>query len=194
MEVVYALDVETINNQYERYVQGSGDQVDDTIQWTEAEEAYLFHFRQVLDDIPLNNRIWQEGMMDAKEVTETEISALYHKDGLIRLSITGFYQMIESTQAEKLIDQTQATQKLIDYYHTVILTSETVIDKMELNYIGVIEGQNYRLIPAWIFQVVTREQTEPTDLEPAQAYDAYGYHVIHAITGERIVEFGGETD
>lgn len=193
-EIVYGLDYETITTHYEHYLNLMAGSGEDAVQWTDDDEAYLFQFRQVVDGIPLMNDIWQTRILESDEITYTRLTAIYKESGIHTLEVVGFYETTDASESQTLIDQEEALEKLIDYYNTVLLKSATRIENMELTYISFLEDGNYRLVPSWVFLISREEQTEPTEIDPALEYVDYQYHIINAVTGERIINVSGDSN
>lgn len=146
----------------------------------------MFILRQTIDNIPLTNINWQQGIIEEREATETQIELFYSKDGLIRITARRIYEIIEGGEDKKLIGGANALNTVLAQYSNVILKNPTRIISMELNYVGTVSNNNYNLTPAWVICVA--EQNE--DDEFNVLYDSYSYYVINAITGERILKAG----
>ncbi|MCJ7840057.1 hypothetical protein MUB24_03845 [Lederbergia sp. NSJ-179] len=186
----YSLDLDTILEHYNLYIDSGNsvdeEYIDDEELWSVDDESYLFFFRQTVDDIPLVNINWQEGVRATGEATETSISVIYSKEGMI-ISADGLFNVLESGKKEPLISGTSALKKLLDFYSGYILEEETKVFSMELCYVGILRSdKNYELVPAWVFGIAkTSERTDPEN-GTKDSYDSYSYYVINAITGERI--------
>lgn len=178
----YSLDSDTMAKNYELYLKNVDGRKDE-YSFTKDNECYFFVLRQVIDGIPLANVYWHQGIRGPGEVTETKITLFYSKDGLIAMRASGIYEIIEEGEDEKLINSTKALDIVIDNYSNAVLKSPTRITSMELNYVGVISKNNYKLIPAWVFCIAEEREDE----EFKTLYDLYDYFVINAITGERIL-------
>ncbi|MCT2536728.1 hypothetical protein NC661_14155 [Aquibacillus koreensis] len=183
-EVIYSLDQKTMNTHSTQYMEAA-DEDETQTEWTAEDEAYLFFLRQAVDNIPLANFIWQTEARGVNEATETVITAIYNKDGDQQLSATGVYDILSSSQPQDIIDHKDALNKIVEHYSSTILTNETTIYEQDLYYVGVVDGENYKLIPAWVFQLVSKQ----TD-DKGKEYDEYSYFVINAISGEKIKEAG----
>lgn len=182
-EVVYALDEETMNLHYKRYLDVSGEE--SSIKWTKEEEAYLFHLKQVVDDIPLINQIWQKEVRKGNEVTETVLDVIFNKHGVYLSDIRQLYDVLESSEEQELISSQEALQTLVEHYHSVIIATETTVDQMDLYYVGVVDGDHYQLIPAWVFRIAELKENALEDGTSQKYYD-YSFYVINAISGKRI--------
>lgn len=178
LEVIYALDQETMNDHLMK-----SEAIDsETIYFSEEDEAYLLHFRQMIHEIPVANFTWQSSARGVNDSTETVISAIYNEDGIYNLDVKEYYALIDEGEAQPLLNQTDALSEVIKLYQNKIISSVVVIDQAELNYIGVTEGTKRKLIPAWIFQTVT----EIVDPEENITFQDYQFIVIDAITGDEI--------
>ena len=59
----YSMDVETQRKHYEYYVEELEElnPISDPEDWTIVDEKYMFHFRQIIDGIPVSNASWYFG-------------------------------------------------------------------------------------------------------------------------------------
>ncbi|MFU0800496.1 MAG: two-component system regulatory protein YycI [Xylanivirga thermophila] len=183
VQTVYSMDVETMKNHYQLYLDArESENSGDKFEWSKEDECYLIHFRQDCDGIPLINTIWVEGVREGWEPTETRIHVFYSKDGIISIHATGLYKIGEEIEEGSIISAPAALKILLDDYKNTILTSETKILSMELNYVGIYRNEQIELVPTWVFSVsypVEREDKDETVYECT-------YFVINAFTGERI--------
>ncbi len=182
-EVIYALDAETMDMHYQRFLEVVGEASD--FNWTKDEEAYLVHLRQVIDQIPLINYIWQQEVRQGNEVTETQLYVLYNQDGVYSADVRQLYHIIESSEEYELISSQEALQILIDHYQAQIITTETKVDQMTLYYVGVVDGDQYQLVPAWVFRIAEFKESVSDDGKSEPYYD-YSFYVINAVNGNRI--------
>ncbi|WP_078554383.1 hypothetical protein [Bacillus alkalicellulosilyticus] len=193
MEVseAYSLDVENMQKHYDWNAEHLRTNDIEPIEFTfsKEDEAYLFFFRQVIDEIPVIDVIWQEGTRGAGEVTETPTSAIFSKEGLIELDSIGLYNLEGSSDLYELLGASAALDILLADYSRKIMLQETIIDSMELCYVGVVEHPNYKLIPAWVFVIQEAREVEE-EFAAISLPHSYSYYVINAITGERIMKAG----
>jgi hypothetical protein len=183
MQEVYSLDVETMKAHYQLYINTRGkDEVKDQIQWSKDDECYLIHFRQIVDDIPLINVLWENGIQRDWEPTETQVSVFYSKDGIINIQARGLYELGQEIREGPLISPTDALQIVLDDYKKAIQTSETKIFSMELNYVGIYHEKELQLVPAWVFCISHPIKLEETN----EVINEYTYFVINAFTGKQI--------
>ncbi|WP_017473426.1 hypothetical protein [Amphibacillus jilinensis] len=184
MDMVYALDLDTMQEHYTHYLLGE-QREEEWFEWNKSEEAYLMHFRQVIDDIPLMNAIWQDLPIEEGEATQTEITAIYNDGGFNSLEVRRYYKTIEKSSMKPLISRQDAMDKLIELYQFSIVEKETIISDLTLNYVAVVDDEQYRLIPAWVFEVKTKET-----FSSMESYYDYRFYVFNAMTGERIKRAG----
>lgn len=195
IDMIYSLDYETMNANRDIYLNDfhEGDERE-MHEWLSEEEAYLMHFRQVVEDIPLINVNWQNRPRGAQEITETIITAIYMKQGVHSLEVSGFYDIGKQSEAKPIISKEEALKELNDHFATVLSNEQTRIEDMELNYISLLNEGSYRLVPAWVFLLAKEAETEATEIADAEVYTNYQYYIIHAISGERIFNAGGDTE
>lgn len=178
LEVIYALDQETMNDHLMK-----SEAIDsETIYFSEEDEAYLLHFRQMIHEIPVANFTWQSSARGVNDSTETVISAIYNEDGIYNLDVKEYYALIDEGEAQPLLNQTDALSEVIKLYQNKIISSKVLIDQAELNYIGKMDGSERQLIPAWIFRTVS----EIDESAESITYRDYQFIVIDAITGDEI--------
>ena len=145
-------------------------------EFTEEDECYLFHHRQVQDEIPFINLVWSQTMRDV--TTETVMYSLYGKDGVLRIDASGFYEIKESLSTDPIISPEEAIAAYVEEYNKAIQFAETEIFEVELNYIVVYEAGAMYAKPAWI--ISTKHKVMGEDLNEV---DEYEVAVVSAITG-----------
>lgn len=185
LEVIYALDQETMNDhlmKIEANNKYSQEEESDNIAFSKDDEAYLLQLRQFLNGIPVVNFLWQSHPIDINNSSHTQIRAIYNKNGIHELDVQEFYTIIAEGDEQRLLNQTEALSEVIKRYQNKIISSVVVIDQAELNYIGIIEGSERKLVPAWIFRTATEIEETGEDIN----YQDYQFIVIDAITGEEI--------
>jgi len=199
----YSMDYETMQKHYQLYTEAMsryGIQPE-KITFSKDDECYAFFFRQVLDGIPVINVIWQGGMTinsaaggsdsaikiaAGNSMPYTNVSVYYDKNGVRSIRANDLYEVVESGEKKPLIGGAEALQVVIDHYSEILLASETIVQSMELCYVGVPSGDHYQLIPAWVFCIMqAEERMNQTDGAGYPIY-SYDYYVVDAITGEKI--------
>lgn len=188
LEIAYALDKDTMIDHLKKYNDHlkefyTEDQESESINLdlSHRDEAYLFQFRQVIHDIPVANFIWQSRARELGDSHETFITALYNQHGIKSLDVSEYYIIQKTEEMNHLISQDEALNKVKEIYSEKILTTPTKIDEANLYYVGILEGTERKLIPAWIFRAVTKGEPEE---EGEPTYNEYEFITIDAITGE----------
>src|SRR5690625_349818 len=185
----YSLDLETMTHHYDIYLEADGSK--DSFNWYKEDEAYLFFFRQTIDDIPLTNKLWPSAAITHSEAfAYTSLNVIYAGDSKIDLRANNFLEIGDMISEESLLSGADALDQLIDHYSEVLLSNKTKLSSMELSYVAIYKSnEKYELIPAWVFEVAEAYETTTFDDEEEVIYlDEYEYHVINAVTGERITE------
>ncbi|MBS4201836.1 hypothetical protein KHA93_19715 [Bacillus sp. FJAT-49732] len=157
--------------------------------WSKDDEAYLFFFQQVIDDIPLSNIYWQRPNQSAlpEEVGATSIEVFYSKDGIRNIIAKDLLDVKKSVEEKTLISTVDALKKLIDSYSEILLENKTTVFSMELCYVAILKSESsFELVPAWIFGIAEtsswKDQRKGKDI----SLESYSYYVLNAISGERI--------
>jgi len=199
----YSMDLETMLEHYELYLESwshfGGDKEEITL--TKDDECYVFFFRQVIDDIPVINVIWQGGRLANSAAGDsdsairiaagnpmpcTSISVCYDRNGVRDIRAHGLYKIVESREDKPLVSAAKALQVVIDDYSEILLASETIVESMELYYVGIPSADGYQLIPAWVFCIAKANKwSSPADGRVTPVY-SYEYYVVDAITGEKL--------
>lgn len=194
LQQAYLLDSETMNEHLALYYKARSEWEEDNedtqeheftedgyedteeYEFTEEDECYLFHHRQVQDEIPFINLAWSQTMRDV--TTETVMYSLYGKDGVLRIDASGFYEIKESLSTDSIINPEEAIAAYVEEYNKAIQFVETEIFEVELNYIVVYEAGAMFAKPAWI--ISTKYKVMGEDLNEV---DEYEVAVVSAITG-----------
>lgn len=188
----YSLDLNTIQAHYDLYTKESQDQ-QEHISWTKDDEAYLFHFRQMIDQIPVVNVPWEWGKgaatgADGNIMKFPIIDATYTHDGIINIRASGIYDIDAAKAGEEkpLISAAEAMQVMFKEYQGLLLDEGTEISSAELSYVSVPEDKSYQLIPAWVFGVAKPTVWIDPESKSELPYNNYSEYVVNAITGEKM--------
>ncbi len=178
----YSMDLETMLKHYELYKAAGGKK---EITFSKDDECYVFFFRQVIDGIPVVNIHWKDATF-GETIPVTSVEVFYTKDGVRDIYAIDLLDIVEGGENKPLISAAKALQVVIDDYSEIILENETIVESMELCYVGVPVKNGYELVPAWVFRIVeTVKFTNQADGN-VYSYDSYSYYVVNAITGDRI--------
>lgn len=190
----YSLDLETIQEHYAAYLKEN--QNSDEIQeytWTMNDEQYLFHFRQVIDSIPIINISWQWGQSITTNAVgypmrETTVSATYTKDGIISIYASNLFDVSIAKVGEEtsLLGAAEALQVLLSDYEDLILEEGTTVTSTELVYVSIPEKDMYKLIPAWVFHIAKPQVWTGDNGDKGTPFNEYSQFVVDATTGHRI--------
>ncbi len=185
----YVLDAETMNEHqalYNRVMREDSEEFRE-YEYTEEDEGYLFHFRQVLDGIPFANLIWSKGTRD--EGTETVLYSKYGRNGSLTINAWGVYEIGKPVSEDAVISPEEAIEAYAAEYRKALHSVETEIFGVELNYIVVYNAAEMYAKPAWILSSRYKEEYE----EAGETLEYYEYEVtaVSAVTGALIQ---GETD
>ncbi|GAF66845.1 ATP-dependent DNA ligase [Bacillus sp. TS-2] len=187
LDVVFALDEEMMNTHQEKFLEVSTEETDSTVfEISKDDEAYLFFFRQLTNEIPIINEVWSFNSRDVTDPYEPFIAVLYSESGIIHIGATYLYQILESTEETALIEEAEALQLIIDHYSSIIINQPTAIESMELNYVVIHGEDNFELVPSWIFRLKIADIYEDPIDQSQHDVHSYDYFVINATNGERI--------
>lgn len=185
LQQAYLLDAKTMNehlalyNEYWTQLQESREEYE----FTQEDECYLFHHRQVQDGIPFTNLIWSKGIRG--EATETVMYSLYGKDGILMIEAREFYEIQDSVSTDEVIGPEEAIAAYVEKYNKAIQFEETEIFAVELNYIVIYNADAMYAKPAWILSSKRKVQYEDATV------DEYEVTAVSAVTG---VLIQNETD
>ena len=177
LQQAYLLDAKTMNehlalyNEYRTQIQESREEYE----FTQEDECYLFHHRQVLDGIPFANLIWTKGTRDMS--TETVMYSLYGKNGILQIEARQFYEIQEPLSADAVISPEEAVAAYVEEYTKALQFEETEIFAVELNYIVMYDEGAMYAKPAWILSSKRKTQYEEATV------DEYGVTAVSAVTG-----------
>lgn len=147
----WALDATTMNEHQKIYLDHFP-QEDAPREINTLDEAYLLHFRQVIDDIPLINIQWQNYVRDKDEATEAIVSAIYSKKGICSAEVRHLVGNLQPGEKKELLSAAQALDTLCQIYNSKFY-DQVNIDQMELVYISYPNKGSLELIPAWYFHL-----------------------------------------
>ncbi|WP_281890560.1 hypothetical protein [Paenibacillus sp. YYML68] len=188
----YSLDLNTIQAHYALYMKDIHDQKEH-IDWTKNDEAYLFHFRQIFDQIPVINISWEWGKGAAASafgnwMPHPAINATYTTNGVAKIHASGVYDKNGAVAGEEqpLISAAQAIQHLVKEYEGLILSEGTDVISAELCYVSIPQNKSYQLIPAWVLIVAKPEIWTQAESNIQTPYYDYSIYVVNAVTGEKM--------
>ncbi|WP_281890575.1 hypothetical protein [Paenibacillus sp. YYML68] len=188
----YSLDLNTIQAHYALYMKDIHDQKEH-IDWTKNDEAYVFHFRQIIDQIPVIDISWEWGKGAATSAIGSwmpypTINATYTTQGVTDIHARGIYDKNGAVAGEEqpLISAAQAIQHLIKEYEGLILSEGTDVISAELCYVSIPQNKSYQLIPAWVLIVAKPEIWTQAESNIQTPYYDYSIYVVNAVTGEKM--------
>lgn len=190
----YSLDLDTIREHYVFYLEENRDS--DEIQeytWSKDDERYLFHFRQLINNIPVVNVSWHWGKGTSADASggimrETHVNAAYTKDGVTNISAINLFDIPNGIAGEdtSLVGAAEALQVLISEYADLILEEGTTVVSAELVYVSIPDEKKYKLIPAWIFGIEKPNVLIDNDSGVKTPYNEYSQYVVDASTGTKL--------
>lgn len=180
---VYALDEKTMNKHAS--LRMDADKEDLQMDWSKEEEAYLIHYEQVVDGIPLMNHIWTEEVRSV--ATETPITVIYSGNGIVEFYGQGMVDKLQELEKYKLLSPEAAERSMCDSYKAVGQISEVEIEKMELKYVVLYQKERLILVPAYVFCVAINSTFEDSGTGETYLNRNYEHYVVNAISGERMV-------
>ncbi|GAE29746.1 hypothetical protein JCM9152_1126 [Halalkalibacter hemicellulosilyticusJCM 9152] len=187
LDVVFALDEKMMDIHQERFLESTNDEHELTVfDLSKDDEAYLFFFRQVIDNVPIINEVWSFDTREAVDPYEPSIMVLYNHNGMVHIDATYLYHILESTEEFPLIKEVEALDLIIDHFSSFIINKQTVIESMELNYVAVHGENEFELVPSWVFRLKIDDVYEDPIDHSKHDVHTYDYFVINAINGERI--------
>lgn len=190
----YSIDLETMRKHYTSYVEENRNQEElEEVSLSKEDEGYLFHFRQLVDDIPVINASWEWGKGTATGAAGNWmkypiINATYTKTGVTGILASGLYDVAAAKGGEEkpLIGASDALQVVFDEYAELLLDEGTRVASAELCYVSVSARNAYELIPAWVFSIAKPTIWVDPDSRAKFPYDNYSQYVVNAITGEKM--------
>lgn len=151
VQAVYTMDLDTMTDHYEQYIEALGEQKG-LYPPTGEDEGYLFHLRQVVDGIPLANELWMRDSWEG-EAELTTISAEYRKGGVYDFRAKGLVNVEEKQEEKELISATDAVEAAVNWKKDQFGDTEYELFSIELNYIVREWLGEVRLTPAWILGI-----------------------------------------
>lgn len=200
----YSLDLDTMLEHYELYLKSRehfGGEEEEEITLTKDDECYVFFFRQMIDDIPVINVIWNGGNLtdSAADISkpsiqiaagnvmpDTSVNVCYDKNGVRDIYAHNLYEIVESVEEKPLVSAAKALQVVIDDYSEILLASETIMESMELCYVAIPSEDSYQIIPAWVFCIAQNESRKDLTGSTKKPVFSYEFYVIDAMTGKKI--------
>jgi hypothetical protein len=190
----YSMDLETMREHYALYVEENRNQEKlEEVSWSKDDEAYLFHFRQQINDVPVINISWEWGKGASTGAAGNLmkypiIDVTYTKNGLTYINASGLYDVAAAKGGEEklLIGAAEALQVVLDEYKELLLDEGTKVASAELVYVSIPTGNAYELIPAWVFGIAKPTKwVDPVSKAESLFYN-YSPYVVNAITGEKM--------
>lgn len=177
---VYALDKDTMNEHAQKNEMAAS--------WSEADEAYFIEYTQIVDGLPLMNHMWTN--MTRAEATETIISAICSERGIESLVVEGAVETYGKPDTQKIISPKEAEEIMIDLYKANSFVNNVVAEELDLYYIVLKQGEELRLVPAYIFCMAIEDIY--TDLETGKdiTINQYQHCVVNALNGEVVTGSG----
>ncbi|MBP1994324.1 hypothetical protein [Paenibacillus eucommiae] len=190
----YSMDLETIRNHYALYIEENRNQEDpEDFSWSKDDEGYLFHLRQLIDNIPVINVSWELGKgtatgADGNLMKFPIIDVTYTKDGVTDIRASGLYDVEAAKGGDEkpLIGVADALQVVFDEYKELLLDEGTRVTSAELVYVSIPAKDTNELIPAWVFGIAKPNKWKDAESGAEFPYDDYSQYVVNAITGEKL--------
>lgn len=184
IDETYSLDLETIESHYALYLNRKAKEDEsENLSWTKDDECYIFSLRQLVDNIPIVNKVWQ--MPDGTKTSAwgnpmppTSIYSLYNKTGITEISANNIMNTTNEIGNSNLINVYEALNIIIEAYSQTILEDETSILSAELCYLSIPDGYIFELVPGWVFRSARNEERD------GRTYTQYKYDVVNAVTGK----------
>lgn len=189
VERVYSFDVKTLQGYQQEYDRSRGEDYSvEEAEWTKEDEAYLIHFRQVVDDIPVINVSWGVSALSDADEEKQQLCAVGHalvtSQGIISYYISHATAPDKETDRGTLTSPEAAVEIIKSTYDKVVLISDITVYSLELVHVGASQNDRIVLTPAWIFTLSQEIETEEV------THTQYEYFVVNAFTGEQIATAG----
>lgn len=195
----YSMDVETMRKHYATYLEENHNQDRQLgdVSWSKDDEGYLFHFRQLIDDIPVINVSWEWGKGTATGAAGNQmkypiLDVAYTKNGVTEIRASGLYDVAAAKggEAQSLIGAADALQVMFNDYAQLLLDEGTKVSSAELVYVSIPTGNRtgdtYELIPAWVFEIAKPAIWVDPASKAKFPFDDYSRYVVNAVTGEKM--------
>lgn len=184
IDETYSVDIATMRKHNDIYLSSYNEP--EKINWTKDDEFYLFSMQQLVDNIPLVNKVWTmpDGAKDSylgfPEMPYTVVSIIHDKNGIRELNTSNILDVYEKVSEDNIITVYEALDKLIDSYALTILEEDVNVLEAELVYLVLPEknGDGYNLVPGWVF--VSETIIEIT----GHRSTVHKHDVIDAVTGQ----------
>lgn len=186
----HSLDLDTMLEHYRYYLEEKKEQSEILeIRFSQEDEAYQFYFRQQIDNIPVIHVPWEWGKGSAtgpegNVMKFSNVEVTFTREGITDIRAKNLFHIEESDENKEqpLISVVAAMQLLFDDYSDLLLDKGTKVNSAELCYVSIPNGENYELIPSWVFGIAKPLQLK----ELSFTFEEYNYYVVNAITGERM--------
>jgi len=181
---VIALDLETLESEWEDYEQKDGGH---PRKWEKADEAYVVTFPVVHDNTTITNKGYFSTVAEIP-VIGSRVLGVVNKDGIIALTLNGIYD-IGKTLTNKVnpISLEDALKVVKSKYKDVLLTDPIIISKIAMEYVPTLakkDSINYELIPAWVF--TAKQDLKSSDKKGSYTAPVYFTIIIDAETGQEL--------
>ncbi|MFP7471198.1 hypothetical protein [Niallia sp. Man26] len=181
---VIALDLETLENEWEDYEQKDGGH---PRKWEKADEAYVVTFPVVHNNLIITNKGYFSNAAEIP-VIGSRIVGVVNKDGIIALTLDGIYDTGKTIQNKvNPISLEDALNMVENKYKDVILTDPITISKIALEYVPIVSKQDsisYKLTPAWVF--TAKQDVTSSDEKGTNTASDYFTIIIDADTGQEL--------
>ncbi len=159
------------------------------------DEAYILHYRQMVDGLPVDN--YDQSMRSQYALDRTAvIAAVYNQEGFVTLSARGMMKNLTETEEVNIISAASAMNLMNDYLSQGILTKEYNIESFELTYHQFYDSKTNELTlrPYWFIRISYpfSVNVNPEGDEDIRETVAYQYIYIDAATG-KLTQNGLET-
>lgn len=173
----YALDADTLSSESMRVDEFVVALFGETVKkdWKTEEEAYAVYIWQEHQGLP----VWTAKINEYSVADERSapVSAIYGKDGYVRLEFRGFMDFETSNEYDVLLSFEDITDKICEKYSDVIASDTIVVKEMMLCILASSDGEEgYNLYPAWL---CTYEY---------EGGNSMGQMVFDAVTGYELYE------
>ena len=198
LQNVLSLDLESLNRGYDYEVQQierGNSENDPGPQPEKKDEAYILHYRQMVDGLPVDN--YNQSMRSEYALDRTAvIAAVYNQEGFATLYARGMMKNLTETDEVNIISAASAMNLLNDYLSQGILTKEYNIESFELTYHQFYDSETNELTlrPYWFIRIAYPFSVNvgSDSNEDMRETSSYQYIYIDATTG-KLTQNGLET-
>ena len=187
LDTVYALDAPAL----EKHARILAEHGEDAVDWQTEDEAYLFLYKQSIDGIPVIDHAWNEGTISGQDTLYCYAYVLLSDNGILDAEMRKCVETKDKEAALPLLSPQEAEKILLREYGKTLQIAETYVESLELDYIGLTDGEAWKLVPAWVFCVFTEHDSEDAYSGESVTVRTYEHYVINAVTGEHILTAGG---